>query len=301
MTEDSATALARSWRRSLIAAGKAPRTIEGYLTTLDQFTRWCADHGYPTDPAEQDRAHVEEFIGELLATRARGTAATRFRNLRAWFGWLLAEQELDASPMAALRQPKVEEKVVPVLTDDELRRLLDTCRNDRSLSGRRDYAILRVLVDTGMRRGEVAALTVGDVDLDGPVLIVRRSKTGIGRLVPLGPKAADALDRWLRIRHRHPKAAGTDALWLGHRGPLTGEGIRQMVMKRAHTAGLEGLFVHALRHTYAHRWLAAGGQEHDLAQVAGWSSTAMLARYGRSAASERAREAHKRMRLGEDL
>ena len=184
--------------------------------------------------------------------------------------------------MAALRQPKVTQKVVPVLTDDELRRLLDTCRTDRTLYGRRDYAILRILVDTGMRRGEVVALTLRDVDLDAGLLIVRRSKTGIGRIVPSGAKATEVLDRRTRIRTRHLRAITTEARGSAYGGPLTGEGIRQMVMMRAKEAGVDGVFVHQFRHTYAHPWLAAGGQEHDLAQVAGWSNTAMLAWDGSS-------------------
>lgn len=297
---DAAEALAASWKRSLMAAGKSPRTIEGYTTTQAQFTAWCRATGHPDDPAEQRRADVEEFIGELLATRARGTAALRFRNLRAWFNWLVYEGEIDTSPMAGLRQPKVDAKVVPILKDEDLTKLLDTCRTDKTIMGRRDYAILRILVSTGMRRGELANLDLADVDLNAGVVIVRRSKTHVGRIVPLGPKALEALDRYMRARPRHAKA-GSPKLWIGHRGELTGEGIRQMVIKRARQAGLEGVFVHQFRHSFAHSWLAAGGQEHDLAQVAGWSSTAMLARYGASAAAERARQAHRRLGPGEAL
>lgn len=297
---DTADALAASWRRSLAAAAKSPRTIEGYLTTQGQFTKWCAANGHPTDPAEQTRRDVEEFIAELLATKARGTVALRFRNLRAWFNWLVLEDEITVSPMAGLRQPKVETKVVPIITDADLTKLLDTCRTDKTVIGRRDYALLRILVSTGMRRGELAGLRLDDVDLDGGVVIVRRSKTGSGRIVPIGAKATAALDRYLRSRPRHAKA-NSDKLWIGHRGDFTGEGIRQMVIKRAREAGIEHVFVHQFRHSFAHGWLAAGGQEHDLAQVAGWSSTAMLARYGASAAAERSRQAHKRLGPGEKL
>src|SRR4051812_41956245 len=204
---DAADALAASWKRSLIAAAKSPRTIEGYLTTQAQFTAWCRETGRPTDPTEQKRADVEEFVGMLLATKARGTAALRFRNLRAWFNWLVDEGEIDISPMVGLRQPKVQEKVVPIVSDEDLTKLLDTCRTDKTVIGRRDYAIMRILVSTGMRRGELAALQLADVDLDGGVLIVRKSKTGRGRIVPLGPKAVSALDRYMRARARHPKAA----------------------------------------------------------------------------------------------
>jgi site-specific recombinase XerD len=300
MTADPVVPLIASWRRSLIAAGKSPRTLEGYLGTAGQFTRWCATNGRPTYPTEQTRADVEEFIGELLATKARGTAALRFRNLRAWFAWLVTEGELGASPMVGMRQPTVDAKPVPVLTEAQLSALLDTCRNGKDFLDRRDHALLRVLIDTGMRRGELAALELGDVDLEGPVLIIRRSKTYRGRLVPLGSRTAAAVDRYIRARARH-RLAASPALWLGQRGPLSGEGVRQMVLVRARQAGLDGVFVHQFRHSFAHHWLSNGGQEHDAAAIAGWSSTTMLARYGASAASERAREAHKRLGMGDRL
>ena len=294
------TGLLASWRRSLVAAGKSPRTLEGYLGTAEQFTRWCAENRRPTDPTEQHRADVEEFIEHLLATKACGTAALRFRNLRAWFRWLVDEQEIPASPMAGMRQPTIDAKPVPVLSDDQLTALLDTVRKATDFAGRRDHAILRLLIDTGMRRGELAALAVVDVDLDYSVVIVQKSKTYQGRLVPVGARTAEALDRYLRARTRH-RLHDLPALWLGQRGPLSGEGVRQMILARAKQAGVEGVFVHQFRHSFAHRWLSAGGQEQDAAAIAGWSSTTTLARYGVSAASERARQAHKRMALGEKL
>jgi integrase/recombinase XerC len=154
-----------------------PRTAEIYLAALRGFTAWCRTQGHPDDPTQQKRADVEEYIGDLLATHARGTAALGFRSLRAWFKWLADEGEIDASPMTSLHQPEVDTKVVPVLSEEDLAKLLDTCRTDRIIIGRRDYAILRILVSTGMRRGELAGLMVNEVDLNGGVVIVRRSKT----------------------------------------------------------------------------------------------------------------------------
>jgi integrase len=109
-----------------------------------------------------------------------------------------------------------------------------------------------------------------------------------------------ALDRYLRARRSH-KAADLDWLWLGDRGRFGDSGITQMLRRRGKMAGIEGLHAHQFRHGFAHEWLAAGGQEQDLQRLAGWSSPAMLARYGRSMAEERARDAHKRFGLGDSL
>jgi integrase len=82
---------------------------------------------------------------------------------------------------------------------------------------------------------------------------------------------------------------------------MTDNGIRQMLRRRAKQCGLDHLHPHMFRHTFAHRWLSEGGQEQDLMRLAGWRSREMLARYGASAADQRAREAHRRMGLGDRL
>lgn len=108
------------------------------------------------------------------------------------------------------------------------------------------------------------------------------------------------LERYLRERanHRHADSA---MLWLGRRGPMTGWGIYQVVQRRAMLAGIENLHPHRFRHTFAHRWLAHGGQEGDLMRLAGWQSRTMLARYSASAADERARDAYRTLSLRDRL
>jgi site-specific recombinase XerD len=291
--------LISSWVRSLRADGKSPRTIESYASAVRDFTGWCVDNGRPVLPDRQRRGDVEDYVGHLIADRSAGTAGVRYRSLRQWFRWLVAEDEAD-DVMAGMRHPKLSTKVVPVIADDDLRALLEVTKG-RELLDRRDHAIFRVLIDTGMRRGELAGLTVGDVDLDRGVLVVRRSKTGAGRLVPIGAKSTAAIDRYLRVRARHRDAA-KPALWLGIHGPLTGEGVRQMLMKRCREAGVAQIHPHQFRHTAAHRWLMAGGQEQDLARMAGWApGSVMLARYGASAATERALAAHRTIAPGDSL
>ena len=98
----------------------------------------------------------------------------------------------------------------------------------------------------------------------------------------------------MRERARHP-VARISALWLGvYSGPMTSSGVYQMVERRAAQAGLK-LHPHMFRHTFSHNWLDRGGAEGDLMELNGWSSPQMLARYGRSARSARARRAYDRV------
>ncbi len=82
---------------------------------------------------------------------------------------------------------------------------------------------------------------------------------------------------------------------------MTDSGIRQALVERARAAGIGHLNPHLFRHTFAHRWLAGEGQETDLMRLAGWRSRTMPSRYSASAADERARDAHRRLALGEQL
>ena len=141
----------------------------------------------------------------LLATRSPGTAGTRYRGLRAWFRWLVDEGEVDVSPMTRLRSPRADVTPPPVLSGADLRALLATCDKAKDFNGRRDYALLRILIDTGMRRGELAALELDDVDLEAGVLVVRKSKTHRGRIVPYrseGDLGRSIATSGLRARHR---------------------------------------------------------------------------------------------------
>lgn len=284
-----------SWVRSLRAENKSPRTIETYSLAVDQLDAWLALHDGPTEVAGIERQHIEGYLGHMLDTRSAATARQRYGSLRNFFRWLVEEDEIAASPLEKIRPPKVEERPPPVLSGEELSALL-TMAGGRGFRDRRDRALLYLLADTGARASEIVGLTVDDLDLDDGIAFVR-GKGGKFRPVPFGDRTAQALDRYLRARHSYPRRS-LPPLWLGKRGPLTRSGLGQIVKRRGVEAGIEGLHPHVLRHTFVHRWLAAGGQEGDVARLLGWSrksAASMLDRYGASAAGERSRSAHKRM------
>jgi site-specific recombinase XerD len=161
-----------------------------------------------------------------------------------------------------MRPPHVPDEPPAVLRDEELRRLLATCERGASFEDRRDAAVIRVFIDTGARRAEVAGLRLvpadeasNDVDLDQGILRVL-GKGRRERVVAVGAKTVRALDRYVRMRQRS-NHADLPWLWVGRKGRLTDSGIAQVIRERGRQAGFgDGLHPHQLRHTFAHSWLA---------------------------------------------
>jgi site-specific recombinase XerD len=216
------------------------------------------------------REHVELYLADLTDRTAPATVAKHYRSLQQLFRWLVNDGEIPRSPIERMTPPAVPEQPVPVLDLDALRALLATCKGN-TFENRRDEAIIRLLVDTGMRAGELIGLTVEDIDREQAVAYVI-GKGGRGRACPYGLRTAEVLRRYLRARARHPLADRTPKLWLGKKGPLTDSGVRQLLERRCDQAGLPHVHPHQFRHTFAHRWLAGGGQENDLMRLAGWRS-----------------------------
>jgi site-specific recombinase XerD len=289
-------ALLPSWQLALRSERKSAQTVKSYSDGVRGFIRWCAanDH-YPT----LDRELMKGWVADLLDSGAEpATARARQLGMRRFSGWLVEEGEIDADPLLGLKAPKLDSKVTESLTDDELRRLLKAC-GGREFRDRRDEAIVRLMVETGMRAGELLGLTVEDVDLLCGLVTVRRGKGGKGRVAPFGPQTARAVDRYLRARRTH-RLADTPTLWLGDRGKnIQYHGLRDTLRYRAELAGIKGFHVHLMRHTAASRWLAAGGSEGGLMSVAGWSTRDMIDRYTKSTAAERAATEARSLNLGE--
>ena len=180
---------------------------------------------------------------------------------------------------------------------DDVRRLLATC-STKDFVDRRDTAIIRILFDYGARLGELTNLTVDDFDRRARQADVARQDRDSHRSHECEHRRSTL--PLCTARKDHPKAKLT-ALWLSSKGKLGDSGVAQALRRRCEMAGIEPINPHRFRHTWAHLNKANGLSEGDLMYAAGWKSTAMAHRYGRSAAAERAQESMRRISLGDQL
>lgn len=285
--------LVKSWQRSLHQ--KAPGTRALYLNCVRWFEGWLRENGRPDGAVgellEVGRRDAEAYFTDLEEHGIKpATRRSRWIALRSFYGWLLEEEEINVNPLAKVKVERPDPAPIPVLSDTDLRALLKACEGKR-FEDRRDYALLRLMAGTGLRRAEVASLLLDDVDLDNRIAAVRKGKGGRARMVRFDAATAAAIDRYRRARAKH-QYAPLPALWLGKFGALTPKGIPDILERRAQQAGINHVHAHRLRHTFAHRFLAGGGQEGDLQKLGGWQNSDVMRRYGSARAVDRALAAY---------
>lgn len=269
--------LLRSYLFHLKARNFSPQTIKAAKDYLCQF---LAIH----DPLVVTKRDVKAFLAEKSESCRPSTVQTHWRHLSGFFAWLHSEGDIQTNPLISIPKPIVPPIDIPVLTPQEVKKLLDTCRG-KTAEDRRDFALLSIMLDTGLRLAEISGLTMVDIGDDFTLRVFGKGRKW--RTVALGDIASQALDRWLRIRKSE-----SEHVWTGLRGNLSPNGVRQVVRRRGRQAGLR-LHPHLLRHTFVDNWLRNGGSEVDLARLAGWTSTAMANRYAQHRAAERALSAHR--------
>lgn len=298
-----------SFELSLRAKGRASKTRRTYTDAAIKLAWWLVDTGIPGWDAV-DKKVLERYMDwfqheaircgcgrpqrhpdapcDLGKPYDKGYANNQYRAIQQFWKWYAAEEDVP-NPMAGMSPPEIPEKLIPVIAEQSLGRVVSQCDKGKDFESRRDAAILRLYAATGGRLAEVANLTVEDINLETFEAIVT-GKAGKQRIIKFDAKCAQALDRYIRLRASHKYATRTKRLWLGvlQREPLRPNGVRQIIERRGAKVGIK-VFPHQFRHTFAHRWLDNGGSEGDLMELMGWESPQMLGRYGRSARSARAR------------
>jgi site-specific recombinase XerD len=301
----SLLSLEPDWRREMDAHHVSPNTQRSYLQRLAGFCGWLAPDGEAAHCtsriADIDRPTITSFFGWLYANKATNTVLNYHIALKQFFDLAIEYGDLEEghNPIRWIERPKPKIDPPAIPTDDEIKRLLATCERGKDFKSRRDYAILRTFLSTGVRLQELCLMELDDVRLEEGLIHVQHAKGGRPRTVAIGVRTVRAIGvyRHLRDRHNH---GDLPQLWLSQRGAISHQTVYNMIVSRANAAGIVHVHPHLMRHWFAHGYLAGGGQESSLLQLAGWRDSKMLReRYGAALASERAVVEHHRLNIGE--
>ncbi|MHB8958349.1 MAG: tyrosine-type recombinase/integrase [Candidatus Limnocylindrales bacterium] len=268
--------LIEEYAAALEVAGRSRRTIDWYRAYLDDFAGFAERDGGSAVLHHLSAATARRWLLAGQAARVRPLApnsvAGRVRTLRAFGHWLQRELQLDADPLAGLSPPRVPDVLVPSLTAAQMRALLAAV-DGGSEAVVRDRAIVLLLLDTGIRLGEIVSLSVGDVDLvEGRCRVM--GKGSRERVVPLGGRARRALRVSLVSRGQ---LSADDPLFVGRRGArLTPRAVQLLVRRLGRAAGFSGrCSPHVLRHSFARAFLTNGGDVFSLQRILGHSPASL--------------------------
>lgn len=243
-----------------------PATFLWYRKRLGAFIQWANQAG--VESIEHVTAPLVRRYIDYLRTRPtpKGTPLDshtlhgHVRAIRTLLFWAVAEDLIDEKVPKRIKLPKREQKVLAVLSDDQIARLMREAA--RTPTPARDVALLSLLLDTGCRASEICSLTLPDVTFSpDEAWILVHGKGRKQRTVAVGKKARHALHRYI---HRERSAPATqEIVFLSGKGPLTPEGLDRLLYRLRDAAGaqhFQGVSVaaHRWRHTHAVKALEAG-------------------------------------------
>ncbi len=197
--------------------------------------------------------------------------ARKLATLRSFVRYLCREEVLDGNPIAAVATPKQEKRLPRFLYPQEIKTLIDAPDTNR-ISGLRDQAILELLYATGIRVSELVALNLSNIDTQNGYVKVT-GKGGKERIVPMGNKACQAMDKYLPARQKTIRKEPNQepAVFLNKFGQrLTARSVRNIINKYVQQVALnQKVSPHTLRHTFATHLLNGGADLRSVQELLG--------------------------------
>jgi len=268
----------------------SPHTIDDYNYKIGVFISNCISLGVD-DPTQVTPDDIRQFI-LYLQERNNSSASVHgyYKCVKRFFNWLVEEDVLESSPMAKIRPPKVEQKIILPYQPDHLKTLLHLY-DTNTFCGLRNRAMVLVFLDTGVRLKEMWSMKVEDLNLERGVIKVK-GKGAKERVVSIGVGAQKLMLRYLLSRDdTYP------CVWVTEeRRPLSYEGIAMIFKRLAARAQLNNVRCspHTFRHTFATMCITYGASEFEVQSLLGHSTLTMTRRYVATLKSEQAVIAHKK-------
>jgi len=310
------SSLTQGYRLHAKTEGKSPKTIGIYTTALTVFENFLDQEGLPTDVTQVGVQELRRFILYLQGvkayrehpftkTQSNGltghTINCYLRAIRAFWGWLVSEEIIATNPFAKVRIPKAPRKVIPTFSESQIQALLIVI-DTHTPAGFRDWTIILMLLDTGLRASELVGLKLKDINLDDGVVKVY-GKGSKERIVPIGARVQRAMWKYLQRYRPQPPNPLCSNLFLTRSGePLTVNRIEAVIENHGKIAQIEGVRCspHTLRHTFAISYLRNGGDVFSLQRILGHSSLDVVRIYVNIAEAD-VKAAHRRFSPADNL
>lgn len=262
----------------------SPGTIEKYTYRLNLVAGWLAERGV-TRPDQLSRLLLREWGASLDPSWQPATTSHAIAVVCSWLTWLQDERLIDERLGDALRSPKKKLRMQRTLSEVEVQRLLAAC--DGLPTGKREAAVVSLMVDSGLRASEVCRLKESDLIFDFPLdgqlvnFIPVIGKGGDEEPVFFGTDTAIRLLDWLAARK---PAAGVETVFISVGGntpghPLTRHGLGDLLQRLGEHAGVPGVSPHSLRRTFAMLLDASGHSTRQIQKLGRWSDIRMVERY----------------------
>lgn len=256
----------------------SPTTQTHYKVHLGYWRDWLGVNGGLQPP----QVTTEVLRGYLASMKARGCkdayVDSAFRILKCFWRFLEREGLLLVNPMTRVERPRREKRMVRPFSEEQVRLLLAAIDTHDPL-GVRDYALILMLCDTGLRISEALAVKISDIDLGQRTITVTNAKGRKERLVAFGRSTLRAIMNWLKTRGDIP---GVEILWVNRfGGPLTRRTAEDILKEHGTRAGIQGVRIspHTLRHTFATCFLRNGGDIFALQKLLGHANLEMVRHY----------------------
>ena len=209
---------------------------------------------------------------------------TYARAVRCFLNYLYQEGYIHTDFNAIFKLPKATKKVIEVLSDEEIKRILKHFNLENELDCR-NYIITSLMIDSGLRLSEIVRLEMGDISIEQG-FIKAKGKGDKERIVPIGVYSQKAMLKYINFLRPKPALERIKSFLLCEDGTgITQDTIKSMVHRLAKTVNVSRLHPHLCRHTFATKYLLAGGNLFTLQQILGHTSLEMVRNYSHLAAS----------------
>ncbi len=268
-----------SFLDSMKLRGLSPYTRRWYKENLQAVVKSLRECKFATEPGLITESMLQEVVLKMIdAGLSPTTINHRVRSLKLFYRYLMSESMVDKNPAQRLERKKEHRTLIETFSEEQLILILSAPDRSRFV-GLRDYVIMLLLLDTGVRLSELVGIKLPDLKLADSEIIITEGKGGKARRVFISPKTRDALKKYLQARGDIP---GTPSLFVTvENEPMKRRNVQERISIYGQQVKLEGVRVspHTFRHTFAKMYILRGGDPFSLQALLGHSTLDMVRHY----------------------